>query len=281
MKTSLSNDLQEIYDLPESFHKVGILGAPALKAIVKFASNMEVNYTAETGSGQSTLLFSHLSSNHIVFALNLHADSDTESVTAVERSKLFNSKAVEFIIGPSQITLPKYRFGNHLDIVLLDGPHAYPFPDLEYYYLYPHIRPGGILIVDDLQIPSISNMFSILCEDNMFKLEEIVNTTGFLRRTDAPIFPIHQDNWWLQNYNNPYRRSKMLAQLRHYGENPKGGNPFAIDFSNEEVLQIQSSASKSSGQQIRYMLYKSVSSLFGKKIADRIRTMVRGWLWKG
>jgi hypothetical protein len=46
--------------------------------------------------------------------------------------------------------------------VLLDGPHGYPFPDMEYYFFYPHIKPRGHLVIDDIQIPSIGRMTDIL-----------------------------------------------------------------------------------------------------------------------
>jgi hypothetical protein len=29
-----------------------------------------------------------------------------------------------------------------LDVALLDGPHAYPLPQIELAYLFPHIRVG-------------------------------------------------------------------------------------------------------------------------------------------
>ena len=180
--------LDKIYKLPNNFHKVGILGEPVLRAIAKYAESMEVINTVETGSGQSTLLFSHISLSHKVFALDAVAGADTKSVSAVKHSELYNSDSVEYIIGPTQITLPNYKFEKALDIVLIDGPHAYPFPELEYYYLYPHIRADGLLIIDDIHIPSVANMFSVLCEDKMFLLENIIHTTGFLRRTNAPVF---------------------------------------------------------------------------------------------
>ena len=54
-----------------------------------------------------------------------------------------------------------------IDIVLIDGPHAYPFPDLEYYYFYPHIVTGGLLIIDAINIPSIRNMAEVIKQDAM------------------------------------------------------------------------------------------------------------------
>jgi len=64
-------------------------------------------------------------------------------MSVVQASSLLNPGAVRFVEGPTQKTLPRYTFEAKLQAVLLDGPHAYPFPDLEYFYFYPHIERGG------------------------------------------------------------------------------------------------------------------------------------------
>ena len=110
---------------------------------------------------------------------------------------------VRFVLGPTQVTLPRYHFTERFKLVLLDGPHAYPFPDLEYYYFYPHIVTGGWLVIDDMQIPSIRRMVEILSADDMWHLEQTVGRTAFLRRTDAPTFCPTGDSWWEQGYNRP------------------------------------------------------------------------------
>ncbi|MFN3326562.1 MAG: hypothetical protein ACK5AZ_23950 [Bryobacteraceae bacterium] len=58
------------------------------------------------------------------------------------RSPLFNSSNVRIVEGPSQQTPPRHCFDHPFQLVLLDGTHAYPFPDLEYYFLYPHLETG-------------------------------------------------------------------------------------------------------------------------------------------
>jgi hypothetical protein len=99
--------------------------------------------------------------------------------------------------------LPRQQFPEKLQLVLIDGPHAYPFPDLEYYFLYPHLDIGGLLILDDIQIRSIHNLFAFLCADSMFRLDEVVRSTAFFTRTDAPTFDPTGDGWQEQRYNVP------------------------------------------------------------------------------
>lgn len=194
---SLEQIANEIGQLPEDWHLAGTVHPSVLHAIVKYAGNGKVGHSVETGSGKTTMVFSHISLDHKVFAL----DAGNKSIDAVRAHPLFNSEVVEFIEGPSQKTLPPYQFDYKIQIALIDGPHGYPFPDLEYYYLYPHMAEGGILIVDDVHIPTIRNLFDFLKEDSMFELLEVVETTAFFKRTNAELFSPIGDGWWLQPYN--------------------------------------------------------------------------------
>jgi hypothetical protein len=142
-------------------------------------------------------LFSHLSRRHTVFAL----DGGSGSVANVRRSPLLGPGALTFVEGPTQVTLPAHRFEEKLQLALIDGPHAYPFPDLEYYYLYPQLAPGALLILDDIHIPTVHNLFRFLRRDAMFRLDEVVETTAFFTRTEAPAFDPLGDGWIHQNYN--------------------------------------------------------------------------------
>jgi hypothetical protein len=189
--------LREVERIASSLHKAGTFSTGALRALVRHASARSVRCSAETGSGVSTLLLSHVSDDHTVFAL----DAGTGSLRSVEISPLLRRETVTFIEGPSQITLPRHTFARPLQLALIDGPHGYPFPDLEYYYLYPHLEAGALLIVDDIQIPTIGNLFDVLSADEMFDLQEVVETTAFFRRTMAPTFPATGDGWWDQRYN--------------------------------------------------------------------------------
>jgi hypothetical protein len=84
---------------------------------------------------------------------------------------------------------------------MIDGPHGYPFPDMEYCYLYPHVATGGLLLLDDTHIPSIGRMVEIIKAEDMFDLLEVVDNMAFFRRTEAPTLDPLGDNWWLQGYN--------------------------------------------------------------------------------
>jgi hypothetical protein len=193
--------LQEIIAAADGLHKSGTFNPRPLAALANYLSKRRILCSAETGSGASTLLFSHLSARHIVFSI----DGGGGSVVNVRNSALLSPGRVLWVEGPTQLTLPSYRFEEKLQAALIDGPHAYPFPDLEYYYLYQHLGTGALLVIDDIQIPSIRNLYDFLRREAMFELEETVENTAFFVRTDTPTFSPTGDSWWEQRYNQSAR----------------------------------------------------------------------------
>jgi hypothetical protein len=205
----LDEILKLISTLPIDWHGAGTVCHDVLEAIVTHAKPMgPIQCTCETGSGRTTLLLSHISANHTVFAVDMDA-----SITQVRASPLLNQDTTTFVESPTQRSLPTHNFSRKHQIVLIDGPHGYPFPDLEFYFLYPTIEQGGLLILDDIRIPSIRRMHDIIAAGPMFKLIDIVaENTSFFRRTDAPLLNPEGDDWWLQNYNKKYFDELMKPQ---------------------------------------------------------------------
>ncbi len=186
--------LKDILALPPDWHAAGSLTPSILQAIARHAEGKSIAHSLETGAGKSTLLFSHLSAHHLVFAM----DDGNGSLRKAQSSPLLRKETVEFVEGPTQQTLPPFPLRHPLDLAMIDGPHAYPFPDLEYYFIYPHLAPGALFILDDTDIPNIRNMLAYLKADDMFELIETVRNTAFFRRTNAPTFNPLGDGWWLQ-----------------------------------------------------------------------------------
>ncbi len=203
--------LARINALPADWHGSGPLSDQVLEAIAGYCRAMgPVSYSVETGAGKSTLFFSQITGKHVVFAIDIG-----DSLSRVRQSPLCDMEHVKIVEGPTQQTLPNYTFSRQIQIALLDGPHGYPFPELEYYYIYPHLAPGALLIIDDINIPSIKNMAEILKKDDMFDHLETLGKTAFFRRNEAPLFDPLGDGWWEQGYNKPFaRRSAQLAAIK-------------------------------------------------------------------
>ena len=184
-------------------HRAGTLSAEPLMRIEELLAtnfNGKTIRTAETGCGASTVLFAHYGAEHHVYAYDdtIYPNS---SVNFAKTFKTFDGKKVNWHFGPTQQTLVKSPPTGKFDMVLIDGPHGYPWPEFEYAFFYHLLNEGGILVIDDIHIPTIRNMFTFLAEDDMFFLDSVVLTTAFFRRTTMPVFPPDGDHWWTQRYN--------------------------------------------------------------------------------
>jgi hypothetical protein len=195
----------------EKSHQGGVFASRDLAKLEELLPARELERTAETGCGKSTVLFSNISREHVVFSYDDRDAGDASSVLFFERSPHTRRERITCVLGPTQETLPTYRHAGDYDCVLLDGPHGHPFPELEYFHFYPRIRVGGFLLVDDVQIPTIGRFADVIQEDEMFSLVDVVGKTAVFRRTDRPVFDPRGDGWWQQNFNrrrtatdNPY-----------------------------------------------------------------------------
>lgn len=181
---------------PGSWHDSGNLHAAVLHSIANHAARIGANDTAESGCGLSTVVLSNLVRRHTCFTIA--AGNSLERVQNVPHLK---RDRVNFVIGPSQVTVPRHSFTRSLDLVLIDGPHGFPFAHLEYYFFYQQIRKGGFLIVDDIHIPTIRQLYDVLRDDRMWVHVEDVLTTAFFQRSEAPLFDPFGDGWERQQFN--------------------------------------------------------------------------------
>jgi FkbM family methyltransferase len=154
----------------------------------------------ETGCGASTILFSHYAEKHYSFCYD-DRQSENSSVAFATEFPGFRADKVEWVFGPTQLTVPKHAITEPVDIVLIDGPHGFPYAELEYYYFYRLLRENSILIIDDIHIPTLRNLFNFLSQDDMFYLHQVTATTAFFVRSSEPTLDPTGDDWWLQRYN--------------------------------------------------------------------------------
>ncbi|MEX2499713.1 MAG: class I SAM-dependent methyltransferase [Wenzhouxiangellaceae bacterium] len=231
--------IDQIIDIPQTFHESGTISPAVLRKLHSATREMKIRRSVETGCGKSTLLLSWISAKHTVFTLPEYAKGvPSVGYQFVSEASLLNAEAVDFVLGPTQQTLPQWQDQAPIQLAFIDGPHGYPFPELEYYHLYPRLDTGALLVIDDIQIPTIRNLFEFLRLDRMFTLEEVVDKTAFFRRTAEPMFDPLGDGWWLQEYN-----------LRYVKQPPK----------------------------IKNLLSKVSRAVLGETISERIRRRIRRW----
>jgi hypothetical protein len=196
-------------------HRAGTLDPDVLQVIEDLAPQ-PLLWSMETGCGKTTILLSNLSAHHHTFAYD-DRDQDNSSVAYYVDCPLHRAERTTAIFGPTQQTLPEFKFEQPVDLALLDGPHAYPFPELEYYFVYPHLRVGGLLVLDDIHIPTVNRLYTFLAEDEMFTLVQVERTTAFFIRTAAPAFFPFGDGWEFQRFNKtrfPVMPDRPVDQTR-------------------------------------------------------------------
>lgn len=184
------------------FHPWDAMAPAALSAIQKRGP---FECSAETGCGGSTIVLSHTSKDHTAFAI----EGEDKTITELRRRDDLSAKRVTFVEGETKQTLPGYRPRQQMDFVLLDGPHAYPLPQIEFAYLFPHLKLHGWFVIDDIQIPSVHELFQFLRAESSVVLEEVVVRTAFFRR--IKLVQSGPDGWTMQGMN---RRSILRYSLR-------------------------------------------------------------------
>jgi hypothetical protein len=190
--------LAKVLALPYDWHGAGTATNRVLGAID--AQRLRpLLHSAETGTARTTLLFSHASRDHLVFTIDDDGHGDT--LERVRGSSVLAVDTTRFIVGPAQLTLPRQTFTDALDLVLLDGPHAFPYPCLEYLYFAPRVRTGGLLVVDDIHIPAVRILAALLRKDAMWRCRTVVDHTRFYARTPAVAHDPLGDGWWLRGHN--------------------------------------------------------------------------------
>jgi len=184
-------------------HRAGTLSAQPLERLEWYFQNYfqgKSVRSVETGCGASTIVFAHYATHHTSYCYDDRSESDS-SVAFAQNFPGFRDDRVRWVFGPTQTTLPREPLEHDVDVVLIDGPHGYPFPELEYFAFYKWLRPRGILIVDDVHIPTINNLYRFLLQDDSFRPHGRTLTTAYFQRAETPAFNMEGDDWWLQRYN--------------------------------------------------------------------------------
>jgi hypothetical protein len=141
--------------------------------------------TLETGCGYSTMSFLVRSGAHSVYS-PFSGEHDLIKSWCSEQG--IPTDHVTFVAQPSQQALPN-RQRAPLDVVLIDGDHAFPAPFIDWYYLADDLVPGGMLLVDDTHLTTgrILKDF-LMSERTRWRLErELGKTAVFRRVTPDPV----------------------------------------------------------------------------------------------
>ena len=114
--------------------------------------------TLETGAGSSTIVFAAAGADHETITPD--AGEEARIRAECERRGV-DSSTVRFRIGLSHEVLPALE-PRALDLVLVDGAHGFPYPILDWWYLAPRLRVGGLMLLDDAYMPPVGALVDAL-----------------------------------------------------------------------------------------------------------------------
>jgi predicted O-methyltransferase YrrM len=159
----------------------------------------EGSRTLETGSGLSTVLFALLRTEHICIT---PVRAEVDRILAYCSSHAIDVSAVEFIVDKSSSALPGLNRGP-LDLVLIDGSHGFPVPIIDWFFAGAMLRQSGVIVVDDLNLPSVSLVREFLDADQRWVRHQRAPTWGSWARISTGGL---DEDWWEQPFYRPSPR---------------------------------------------------------------------------
>ena len=165
----------------------------------------EHSFTLETGAGISTIVFAIRQTNHTCIVPEADLAARIKEYCAQCNLSL---ERISFLIGKSEDILPSLTKSD-LDLVLIDGQHAFPTPFLDWYYTAAKLKIGGTLLIDDVQLWTGHILKQFLREEPEWSLAtELSGRTAVFTKTKE----CSQEKWWA---DQPYvaRKSKRLIRI--------------------------------------------------------------------
>jgi len=165
--------------------------------------------TLETGAGISTLVFALKMSTHIAITPSA---SEVQAIREYAAKNQISLSRVEIVIEPSDSYLP-HCATHGLDVVLIDGKHAFPWPIIDWFYTADKLREGGILILDDVQMSSVAILKDFMRQDPRWQLLRSFGRQAMAFRKLSE--SIHDIAWHMQPFITKRfgRRHRILNAL--------------------------------------------------------------------
>jgi predicted O-methyltransferase YrrM len=173
----------------------------------------------ETGAGNSTIMFLYLAPEKLVSVIP--ADSLRDRIVAYCDESGIDRTALDFRVARSELELPRMVLGTttsgwdapadrpRFEIALVDGGHGWPTAFVDLCYLNLMLRPGGLLVLDDVRLHSIAEISRLLRKQPGYELRhDFLKLQVWEKTTDEPFLPDHG--------REPYivARTQRLGHLR-------------------------------------------------------------------
>jgi hypothetical protein len=170
--------------------------------------------TLETGAGLSTLVFAIGGARHTAVSPDPAEHAALRDYGARAGIDL---SGVRFVAEPSDRYLPGAD-PEELDLVLLDGKHAFPWPMVDWFYTADRLKVGGLMILDDTQLRPVNVLEDFLASDaERWRLEAKPGRRTTVFRKLA--HPVHDVAFWMHPWTmrwsrRPWRRWARAIKRR-------------------------------------------------------------------
>jgi len=202
---------------PPSLHGRDEFWGLAWEALDWLEQNVqEGTSTLETGAGASTLVFAARGAVHQAVTPDPEEERKIREACA---ARGIDHSQLTFHVGLSQDVLPGLE-SPPLDLVLVDGAHGFPYPILDWWYLAPLVKVGGLMLLDDAYLPPVAAIVDYVRASDAWELEEAVSfRTACIRKLrdeeppgDADALAAHgRMRFW---YLPPGKRVVASARMR-------------------------------------------------------------------
>jgi SAM-dependent methyltransferase len=163
--------------------------------------------TLEVGCGVSTVVFASCGAQHTAMS---PAPDEFANTVAYCAQLGVDTEGLDYREGLSHDILPEFR--DELDVALIDGAHSFPYPIVDFHYVSRLLRPGGLLVLDDVPIPAVGILYHFLISEPAWRrvavLDDRAAAFRLLRPLDAG------DPWGSQRINEAYPDYSFLGPGR-------------------------------------------------------------------
>jgi precorrin-6B methylase 2 len=198
---------------PPSVHDNAPLGvwAAADDCLEFLAATVEPGQrTLETGCGATTIVLAATGAIHTAVFLDQSEGLAVQEWCAARKISTAN---VAFHPGSSSETLPRLEMGD-LDLVMVDGCHGFPFPQLDWYYAASHLVTGGTLIVDDTHLSAPYELRRYLEHDPRWERIHVGTQWAAFRRLGSGSL---DEEWTSQQFHQPIALRAQAARRKVRG----------------------------------------------------------------
>jgi hypothetical protein len=201
-------NLQSLLNNPPNLHRDSAGNAASWQlddAALVFIDGIaaEGSRTLETGAGLSTILFGIKHSYHTCINPD---DGQAGRIMEYCEQHSIPTDRLSFVIDGSESALPRLQ-PKDLDLVLIDGRHAFPTPFIDWYYTAMGLSIGGICIIDDTHLWTGQVLREFLQLEPEWRLvRDFARTSAFAKVANGT----HEKEWVQQ----PYLRNKSASGIR-------------------------------------------------------------------